>query len=52
MQQSPCHFRFDWNDYMVLPDLEPRIMLMDSNNQVIAHLRDDSETDWAQPGRC
>ncbi len=42
----PCHFHFFTNGDMVVPDLGARVTLMDKNNQVIAHLGDDSASDW------
>jgi hypothetical protein len=42
----PCHFHFFSNGDMVVPDLGARVTLMDKNNQVIAHLGDDSQSKW------
>jgi hypothetical protein len=42
----PCHFAFAKNGDMVVPDLAARVTLMDRKNNVIAHLGDDSATEW------
>lgn len=38
----PCHFSFDKNGDVVVPDLGARVTLLDRHNQVIAQLGDDS----------
>jgi hypothetical protein len=47
----PCHFHFAKNGDMVVPDLGARVTLMDRNNQVIAHLGDDSQSKWHETRR-
>lgn len=42
----PCHFNYFKNGDVVIPDLGARVTLMDSKNQVIAHLGDDSQSKW------
>jgi hypothetical protein len=44
----PCHFSYFQNGDVVIPDLGARLTLMDKNNQVIAHLGDDSASNWRQ----
>jgi sugar lactone lactonase YvrE len=38
----PCHFSFDRNGDVVIPDLGARVTLLDKSNQVITQLGDDS----------
>jgi sugar lactone lactonase YvrE len=38
----PCHFSFDKNGDVVVPDLGARVTLLDRRNQVITQLGDDS----------
>lgn len=38
----PCHFSFDKNGDVVVPDLGARVTLLDRNNKVITQLGDDS----------
>jgi hypothetical protein len=42
----PCHFDFFSNGDVVIPDLGAHVTLLDKNNRVIAHLGDDSGSDW------
>jgi hypothetical protein len=43
---APCHFHFDNNGDMVVPDLFARVTLMDRNNIILLHLGDDSSSDY------
>jgi len=38
----PCHFSMFKNGDVVIPDLGAKVTLLDKNNQVVAHLGDDS----------
>lgn len=42
----PCHFDIYKNGDLLIPDLGARVTLMNKQNQLIAHLGDDSATDW------
>ncbi len=42
----PCHFGYSTSGDVVVPDLAARVTLMDRDNKVIAHLGDDSASDW------
>ncbi len=42
----PCHFGFFKNGDVVVPDLGARVTVFDRNNQVVAQLGDDSESEW------
>jgi hypothetical protein len=42
----PCHFHIFKNGDVVVPDLGARVTLMDRHNRVIAHLGDDSASQW------
>jgi hypothetical protein len=42
----PCHFGFFKNGDTVVPDLGARVTLLDSQNQVIENLGDNSQTEW------
>jgi hypothetical protein len=42
----PCHFNFFKNGDVVVPDLGARVTLLDQHNGVIAHLGDDSGSQW------
>jgi sugar lactone lactonase YvrE len=44
--RMPCHFTFSKKGEMAVPDLSARVTIMDSENKVIAHLGDDSTSDW------
>lgn len=44
----PCHFHYSPAGDAVIPDLGARVTLMDRANRVIAHLGDDSASDWKQ----
>jgi len=44
----PCHFGFFKNGDLVIPDLGARVTLMDKSDQVIAHLGDDSASQWRE----
>ena len=44
----PCHFNYFKNGDVVIPDLGARVTLLDKNNQVIAHLGDDSASKWRE----
>lgn len=45
----PCHFSVFKNGDVVIPDLGAKVTLLDKNNQVIAHLGDDSAANtWGQ----
>jgi DNA-binding beta-propeller fold protein YncE len=44
----PCHFHYFKNGDTVIPDLGARVTLMDRNNEVIAHLGDDSASKWRE----
>jgi hypothetical protein len=43
----PCHLH-ERNGVMVVPDLAARVTLIDKNNQVIAHLGEDTSGTWQQ----
>jgi len=43
----PCHFHYFRNGDVVVPDLGARVTLMDRHNRVIAHLGDDSASNWS-----
>jgi hypothetical protein len=42
----PCNFDYFKNGDTVVPDLGARVTLLDRKNQVIAHLGDDSSSNW------
>ena len=42
----PCNFDIYKSGDVVVPDLGARVTLLDSKNQVITHLGDDSESKW------
>jgi DNA-binding beta-propeller fold protein YncE len=44
--KMPCHFGCSTNGDMVVPDLAARVTLMDRDNKIIAHLGDDSASEW------
>ncbi len=44
----PCHFNVFRNGDTVIPDLGARVTLIDSQNKVIEHLGDDSESKWSE----
>lgn len=45
----PCHFDMYKNGDVVIPDLGAKVTLLDKQNNVIAHLGDDSEANtWSQ----
>ena len=44
----PCHFNVFRNGDVVVPDLGARVTLLDSNNQVLEHLGDDSQSKWRE----
>jgi len=44
----PCHFNYFQNGDVVIPDLGARVTLLDKQNQVIAHLGDDSASKWRE----
>lgn len=41
----PCHFH-ERKGLVVIPDLGAKVTLLDKNNQVVAHLGDDSQSEW------
>jgi hypothetical protein len=41
----PCHFSFR-KDLMLIPDLGARVLILNRENQVVANLGDDSQSDW------
>jgi sugar lactone lactonase YvrE len=43
---QPCHFHYFKNGDMVVPDLGARVTVMDTHNQVIEHLGDDSASEY------
>jgi len=45
---APCYFDIYKNGDMVVPDLFARVTLMDSNNQIITNLGDDSGSDYME----
>ncbi len=45
---QPCHFNYFKNGDVVVPDLGARVTLMDSSNQVIEHLGDDSASKYRE----
>lgn len=46
--KQPCHFNMFKNGDTVIPDLGARVTLLDKNNAVIAHLGDDSASNWRE----
>jgi len=42
----PCHFGLNADGDVVVPDLGARVTLLDRRNEVIAHLGDDSASEW------
>jgi sugar lactone lactonase YvrE len=44
----PCYFSFYKNGDTVIPDLGARVTLMNSKNEVITHLGDDSQSNWME----
>src|SRR5580704_16343460 len=44
----PCHFSYFRNGDVVVPDLGARVTILDSKNQVVEHLGDDSATKWEE----
>ena len=45
---APCHFNIYKNGDMVVPDLFARVTLMDSTNNIILNLGDDSHSDYME----
>ncbi len=45
---APCHFGFNGNGDVVLPDLFARVTLLDKDNKIVAQLGDDSESNYMQ----
>lgn len=45
---APCHFNIYKNGDMVVPDLFARVTLMDSANNIILNLGDDSHSDYME----
>ena len=42
----PCHLTLLSSGMLVIADLSARVTLLDSENQLVGHLGDDSESDW------
>jgi hypothetical protein len=42
----PCHFDQFKNGDLLVPDLAARVTILDRNNEVVAHLGDDSESEF------
>jgi sugar lactone lactonase YvrE len=46
--KMPCHFDQFKNGDLLVPDLAARVTILDRNNEVVAHLGDDSESNWRE----